>query len=259
MGANQWDSNGIFRTTQDVALQDQTTQPIHLTFNKLTQALTLVGTVAIDDTSITVTSDVEPTDGETVCIKKDDRFYQGHIVSHSANGDDWDLVLDTPLDYNYSSPDYVKQSSTNMAVDGSSASQTFIISPKNLASTVQWDATMISIVITDGAEMDDAKFGGISALTKGVVLRQVDGYTKNIFNAKSNQDLKLVFHNFIYSDKAPAGTYGLEGHMKFGGQSNFGVVIRLSASTDDELQIIIQDDLSDLTTFYAMVHGHVVD
>jgi len=45
---------------------------------------------------------------------------------------------------------------------------------------------------------------------------------------------------------------------KFGGQENDGVVIRLYAETDDELQVIIQDNLTSLTDMHAVAIGHVV-
>lgn len=38
-----------------------------------------------------------------------------------------------------------------------------------------------------------------------------------------------------------------------------GVTIRLNASTEDELQIIIQDDLSEMIGGQMIVQGYVVD
>ena len=43
----------------------------------------------------------------------------------------------------------------------------------------------------------------------------------------------------------------------FGGQNKNGIVIRLKGDDNDELQAIIQDDLTDLDHFHVIAQGHV--
>ena len=59
-----------------------------------------------------------------------------------------------------------------------------------------------------------------------------------------------------YTDKAPAGFFGLNSEIVFAGQGNRGVVIRISGS--DVLQFIVQDDLTALDTLRAICVGHQV-
>jgi len=107
--------------------------------------------------------------------------------------------------------------------------------------------------------MDDAKFGGITALSKGIVVRVKDGYMKNIFYARSNNDLREQTFDVVYADKAPAGQYGLGCRRTFNGQEKNGVTIRLDGSSNDQLQIYLQDNLTGLTKMSIIAQGHVVE
>ena len=241
----------------EVLLKDQTTEVIGLLFHQLVQGLSIVNNTNIDDNDITISvSSTPPTVGNAICIKEDTHFYQGHILSSTPSGDNYIITVDTLLDYTFTTSANICESNCNMAVDGSVTPQIFKISPVNL-NDVKWDITGISGSITDQSQMDDNTFGGISALNKGIILRMSDGIKKNIANIKTNGSLKLHTFNVDYSDKAPAGYYGLNFYKELAGQHNNGVVIRLSSDDSGELQIIVQDDLSDLDSVHAVAHGHV--
>ena len=55
------------------------------------------------------------------------------------------------------------------------------------------------------------------------------------------------------------GLYSFAAELKFGGQDNLGVAFRLNGDTGDQVQIIVQDDLSAIATIGAAVLGHVVE
>jgi len=55
------------------------------------------------------------------------------------------------------------------------------------------------------------------------------------------------------------GLYSFAAELRFGGQDNLGVVFRLNGDTGDQVQIIVQDDLSAITTIGAAILGHVVE
>jgi len=243
----------------DVKIQDQTTEMIDLHLSKSVQSIDIVTNTSIDDRTITISSDAEPTNGNTLCLKEGVAFYQGEIISHVANGDNWDITLDTPLDYAYTIAGGCSERSINLAVDGSVTPQIFTLSPVGLRAGTKWDITRILGSMLDGDSMDDAKFGGISALTNGVVFRKKDGTYKNIFNVKSNSDIAAHMYDITYADKAAAGTYGLRFRRSFGGQDKAGVVIRLETDNGDEFQAIIQDDLTGLTNFQLIAQGHIVE
>ena len=75
-----------------------------------------------------------------------------------------------------------------------------------------------------------------------------------IFCFKSNQEIKQFCYDVAYSDKAPAGSFGLVARISFGGQSKHGVVLRIS--DDDVIQWVVQDDLTELTSLKVSVQGH---
>lgn len=243
----------------DVNIQDQTTEIIDLHLSQLIQTVTIITNTAIDDTVITISSAAEPTNGYIACLKEGSAFYQGEILSHVANGVNWDISLDTPLDFAYTTVGGCSERNINLAVDGSVTPVIFSLSPSNLVSGTEWDIVRVMGSLTDETSMDDAKFGGMLALPKGIVFRTRDGTIKNIFNAKTNSDLKSHMYDVAYSDKAPSGSFGLNFRRTFGGQNRNGVVIRLCADDNDEFQVIIQDDLTDLVTFNVITQGHIVE
>lgn len=246
----------------DVNIQDQTTEIIDLHLSQLVQEIDIVTNTSIGDSTITISSAAEPTDGNNICLKEGTAFYQGHIISHVANASNWDVTLDTPLDFAFTTEGGCSERIENLAVDGSITPQSFFVSPKGLASGTKWDITRILGVIVDAEAMDDSKFGGITGgLTKGVVFRKKDGVYKNIFAVRTNGDLAAHMYDVTYTDatRGPAGNESLRFRRTFGGQDKAGVVIRLDADSNDEFECIIQDDLTELVDFQIIAQGHVVE
>ena len=106
--------------------------------------------------------------------------------------------------------------------------------------------------------VDLSLFGDIPALDRGVVFRTVDGVKRNIFNIKTNQDLASILYDWTpYTGANPSqGVDGFTSRLTFGGQSKVGVVLRVGQ--DDNLEIIIQDDLTGLTSLFVILEGHSV-
>jgi hypothetical protein len=104
--------------------------------------------------------------------------------------------------------------------------------------------------------MDDSRFGGLPALTRGLVFRIVNGFQRTIFCFKTNQDIKQFCYDVNYSSRAPSGYFGFSSRITFGGQSKHGVVLRLGAG--DVLQWVVQDDLTGLDTLKIAAEGHEV-
>lgn len=243
----------------NVMIQDQSTEIIDLHVTREVQEIDIVTNTSLYDTTITISSSAEPTDGNMVCLKEGTSFYQGEILSHSANGGNWDVNVDNPLDYAYTTQGGCSERSFQLNIDGSITPVVFSVSPSNLNKDVKWDITRVMGAITDTVAMDDDKFGGITKLAKGILLRCVNGTVKNIFNAKSNSDIRVHAYDLTYSDKAPAGSYGLNFRRTFAGQDKNGVVVRLSAERQDELQVLVQDDLTGLSSFTMVAQGHLVE
>lgn len=164
------------------------------------------------------------------------------------------LTLDTPLDFAYPTVGTVVfEVVTNLNVDGSATPQIFE-SRVGVNSNINIAVTEVRFNILDNAAMDDSLFGGITALTRGIVCRVVraDGTYRNFFNAKSNGDMALLVDNTNYSTKAPSGSYSVSFQWKI--KDSNGVVVELNPG--DAFQIIVQDNLTALISFNAVLIGH---
>lgn len=239
----------------DVNIQDQTTQVIDLYAFLEGGAFDLAVGVAIDDTQFTAVDASGMTIGDIVCFQEDHYFMQAIILDINVNL----VTIDTPFDFAFTIAGGCTYGTKNLAVDGSVSPIVARVGPGNLADDVQWDIVRVLFSLTDQTSMDDAKFGGIPALTNGIILRTKNGITKNIFNVKTNGQFRLRNFDAEYTDRAPAGFFGFSSRRTFGGQSKNGVVLRLEAVTNDQIQIIIADDLTELDTFEVMIQGHMVD
>ena len=244
----------------DVNDQDQHTEIIDLLLSLLVQEITIAVNTNLYDTTVTITSLAEPINGNIVCLKEGVAFYQGTILSHLANGSDWDIILDTPLDFPFTVAGGCSERDSNLAgkVGTLAVPVIFSVSPGDLVAGTKWDINRTNISITSPTAMDDAKFGGIVALPNGVVFRSVNGITKNVYNVKSNGEFALRAFDVVYSDKAPAGSNGVRVRKTNNGKDKSGVAIRLLADTNDEIQVLIQDSLVGLDIFKIVVQGHVV-
>jgi hypothetical protein len=165
------------------------------------------------------------------------------------------ITVDRPLDFAFTSASTLGRIvTTEMAVSGSLASpQIFSIR----AGATERDHTRLIVSMLDDTTMDDGRFGGGTALANGLVFRIVNSFQKTIFNWKSNGEMANFCYDVSYSDKAPAGQYGLRARISFGGQDKHGVVLRLG--TNDVLQFVVQDDLTGLVSLKAVVQGHITE
>ena len=252
------DTTEVFNKALNVNPQNGTTEIIDLYLSSLVQTLTIQSNVAVDDLTCTVAASVgEPVVDNMICLRQGTAFFQAEILAVAANGANWDLTLDTPFDYAFTAGSANGfEGLYGCNVDGSGTSQIFSINMNGLQAGEKWHITRIILAITDATAMDDAKFGGITALTNGIVLRYKNTIYKNIFNIKNNSEFALRAYDLTYSDKAPAGLFGLRVRRSFGGPDKNDVVIELAKDTDDELQLIIQDDLTGLSSFKIVAQGH---
>jgi hypothetical protein len=238
----------------EVVIQDQTTQIITAQVFRVVGQFTLAANVVKDTRTFTVVAGHAIQSGHLVCFQYLDNFMQAIVTNVSTNT----ITIDTLFDYAFVSGQTCNHGTLNMNVDGSTTPVVFQVGPVNLMSGVSWDITQLRFSMTDDVAMDDSKFGGISTLTRGLLIRQHNGVDHNIATVKSNGDFTQYGFDIVYSDKAPAGVYGIRGSRKFSGNENSGVVIRLNSGSD-VLQVIVQDNLTALSGLYCTVIGHFVD
>lgn len=241
-----------------VNVQDQTSEPIDVLFAKANTPFTLAAdTVASGITQPTLNYQFTAVAGHGLAATDEiflfdvagNREFYAIVTNVAVNT----ITVDRPIDHVFLAATAVCFNvSTNMAVNGSVTQQIFSLN----AGSAPIDITRVIISMIDDTAMDDGKFGGISALSNGLVFRIVNGFQKTIFNFKTNGEIAQFCYDVRYADKAPAGLYGLTSRITFAGQDKHGVALRISGT--DVLQWVIQDDLTALSSVQISAQGHYV-
>lgn len=237
-----------------VYLQDQKTASLSLPFlNRLSIAELATDTVQ-ESRVITLIAGHSVIVGNTVELTVVDTgyFMQAQVISVSVNT----ITIDSPINCVFTAGSDVLVSSRQMNVNGSITPQVFSINP--LPSQIG-DFTRVIFKLVDELEMDSSTFGGIDELINGCVLRVKlsDGCYRNIFNFKSNSDIVNECFDSNYTSANKRGEYGFASRLTWGGQNKHGVVIPTDGSLGEELQLVIQDDLTALSSFRMKAQGHV--
>jgi len=232
-----------------VEIQDQYTESVDLYahIDKVNPSITVDTTLY--DESIVVDSIASVAPGDVILICEGNRFYQSIVASAAV----LTINLASPLDFAFTTAAIVHIGTWNLAVDGSGTTQIAHILPPT---TAEIDIYQINVSITDNVDMDSAKFGGIAALTNGILFRVVNSTIKNLPLVVNNIGFSEQGFNIQYDPKAPAGVYGFQAKKNY--HEINGISIRLDGSTNDEFQCLIRDDLTDLTLFDITVNGHIV-
>jgi hypothetical protein len=251
----------FFDNRSDVFTENKTSPALMLKFNKHNDRTNLSTVTAIGDTVINVVDPTKIAIGDYLIIFSPviDRYTAATALSGGANP----IILDTPLDVAFPIGANIDVTTTNMAVAGTLGSpQIFGLRgvtpiPEGIEFTVDVTRVIFSCV-TDEA-VDLTKFGDIvDGLVNGFVLRKRDGDYYNIFNVKTNAELAGILYDFTISQALnPAqGRNGFIARLTFSGQEKMGVAIRLPLGQD--LEFLVQDDLSSIASLEVVAEGHVV-
>jgi hypothetical protein len=256
--ANAFETSGRGTTGLGVFVQDQTTPLLTVPFLQTRAVVTLSADTAIDDRVISLVGGHGVVAGEIIELAEDGTsfFMQSEVLSVSVN----DITLDQPVNRIYTTTGTSAFASrVDLLIDGSVTPQIFSVLPLPAQS-----GDMVRVIIeirgSAGGDMDFTTFGDQAALTNGCVLRikNEDGTFRNIFNFKSNSDFIEQGYDHIFLNPKIGNTIaGFTSRLTWGGQSKHGVVIRLDGDRDEELQLIIQDDLTGGNTrFHLIAQGH---
>ena len=240
-----------------VSIQDQTTEPIDALFNQSISNFTLDADT-VESTDIVLNYEFEAAGGHGIAPSDEvllldviaDRVLQAVVISVVTNT----ITIDRPIDHAFPSATTLGRIVTSeMAVVGSLAvPQIYTFR----AGVMPVDAVRFLLTMTHTTAATDDQFGGITALTNGLVFRIYNGLHKTTFNFKSNRDIRQFCYDVNYSDKAGPSLHGTSSRISFGGQDKHGVVLRTSG--DSVIQWVVQDDLTGLTSLVASVQGHIV-
>jgi len=233
-----------------VNIQDQTTESIDMYLCKNNGTTNPTNPISLDDKTITVDSVTGAVIGDCIDIKEGARFFQGIITDITGSV----ISFASPVDYAFTENAIVYFGEWDLAqANGSVTPVTYYLQPPANAT---YDIYSITISITDNDTMDDSKFGGITQLTNGLVGRIDDGYTKQLFLISNNAGFREYGFDIEYPTKVPAGIYAISGKKNY--HSNNGVALRIDGSTDDTINVIVQDNLTGLSKFAIVVHGHII-
>lgn len=189
--------------------------------------------------------------GDYLNFYGENKINQSKVIGVTGNT----IALNAPMDVIFTSGDTIERGTINLGINGTTGSTIFIAKP---SPNIDWHICQIVIYIEDDDTMDGSLFGSISALTKGVLIRKKNTTYDNILEITRNSQMNM-YGELKYNDRASSkGVYSLICKLKLNDKSTFGSVIELLSERNDQIEIIIQDDLSALKSFYISIHGHVV-
>ena len=250
------ESNGAM----PVNIQDQTSRAIIL---PLVQQLgSTTNSVEIVGDGLTRTLTVADSTGMIagqhirVIDATNNTFWSGGILNVVANV----ITVDTPFDDDITYPigSQVTFSNADLGVDGSVTPVSFKLRTGNPSIPSLVDITRIILTCTTNSAVDLNNFGDLPALSVGLIFRldTADPYT--LGNAKTNKDLAGFAYDFTpwVASNPGQGIDGFTMRMTFAGQNKIGVALRVDST--ENIEIVVQDDLTGLVTFNAIVEGHLV-
>lgn len=250
----QLENNGGVPTN----IQDQTTSPLMIYFNKEIATTTLALDVAVGASSFTVANPAGFAVGNIASLfnQSGGYFSYGRIIDVTGSV----ITIDTPVDLPYLAGMLVSTNLIGLNVNGSVTPQVFTLRGSDPGLGIVGDITRIHFQMTTTAAADFGMFGDIAGgLDKGCVLRKNlgGGFYQNLFNFRNNSDIAILSgETYEPLDATKHGVFGLTSELRFGGQGNVGVVIRVE--TFEDLEFVVQDDLTTLIEFRVMNIGHVL-
>jgi len=166
------------------------------------------------------------------------------------------LTLDHPLDNSYASGDSVLPVTVSMNVVGTLASP-IIFRAGPPALPVTFHVARLLVTMTDATAGDMGTFGGMAALTNGIVFRVRRGGNFSTLGVwRSNEDLASSLFDVRFDTRAGGGgTYGVTACIDL---LALRAGIELEGTSGDRLEILVQDNLTGLLNLKVIAQGHKV-
>lgn len=255
-GANVNEDGSINVVTQspiETLSQDPTSPSFDLYFSEaLGSPTTLLADINLDDKVITIADTSNFNVGTWIGIFSGTGRYMWAEVQ-VINGND--LTLDRLVDYPFNAGSNVLPTNRNIAVDGSVTPRIFSIQAGNTGLEIDITRLIISMICQDPIQLN--LYGDQPALTNGLLLRKVNGDYRNLINTKTNYEIGVHSYDLtIYEQIKQNDVNALLARSTWAGASKRGVVIRLKQG--EELQLVVQDDLSGILNFWVLAQGHEV-
>lgn len=175
-------------------------------------------------------------------------FY-AEVLTNLANV----LTLDRPVDRAFTTSAFINRENYLLDVDGSATPIEFVYK-NSFDKPINITRMLFNMVTTNPALFNS--FGDIASpgLTRGIELRKknADGTYTNYFNAKTNNRLQLLMFDVSFFDGGnPQAVNGLSGRLTFEKLSS-PIILK----KNEELQLVVQDNLTTLLSFEAVIEGN---
>lgn len=250
----------IQRKSIDVKPQDQTTRPIDFYFVNVLDPVPKVLTTNTTPGSyiISLNNVTGIVVGSFLGMFQDSMnpsYYFGTVLAINGN----DLTMDNPMDQVFiTSLAVLFRITRELNVNGSVTPVTFLIDNE---ADLPFDINELHIQMITASATPLIKFGDLTALTRGLVLRKKlkDGSYWNLWNIKDNRGFSQYCSDYqTFTATNPSqDAYGLAAEYILNGLPYHGVVIRLEKG--EHLELIVQDNLTGLSSFRVLAVGQYTD
>lgn len=165
------------------------------------------------------------------------------------------FTLDRRLDKVHNIGDSIEKSIIDMSTTAATMANPVIYWAGPETGTV-WHITRIIFEMTHGTAGDFGLFGNLASLANGAVLRsRINSEYYTFTNWKTNANIKTDMYDVVFDARSSGGgSYGTSGRGTF---TNAGAIVRLDGSNNDRLELVIQDNITSLTTFTMKAQWHI--
>ena len=240
---------------EGVPLYKNISPPLNVSFLKDRVTTTLATDTVIGDYTVTLTTGHGILVGDILELANDTDFifFQGKVLG--VIGDI--VTLDQPMPSIFTTSNtFVLGSSDDLLVDGSTVPQIYSVIPLPSQKGI---ITRIIVEIRGTGFMDFETFGSASTLLRGCQLRKKlpDGSYKNLINFKNNGEYIRQGFDYDFQQNTGNNVRAFTGRVTWGGDSKQGTFISLDGRVGEELQLLVQDDLTgnDNTVFIVQAQG----
>jgi hypothetical protein len=246
---------GSFKGALNVHQSDVHNFMVNTNFHQHDTAATTVSTATVPGDTGQIVADTAgfSVNDKVEIVSGGVREINGAIITVIAAGAPGTLTYDRPLDNPYPIGATVERIVANLAegAAGSLASPlSYIVAPPP---GEIWHILRVLLSAVYSSAGDDGDFGNQGALTNGLVFRQnLATGLSTISVWKTNGEMKLDFFDLPYTDKAPAGSFGMNGRFT---NKKVDVAYELIGDNGDFLEILRQDNIT-LTTLEFKAQGH---
>lgn len=241
-----------------VTLQDQTTPPVISYLNQLKVQTAFAVQAVVGSYTITVDSTAGMAVGDYLSLYSLlGNGYQDAWIVGLPGGNV--IELSNSVVYAYEVGQHVVAGEHDLSTaSGAVTPQAYNLKTGDPGLDLTVDITRIMVQITCLTDATFDAFGDIAGgLLRGCVLQRTDGVTQNIFGWRSNAELANVcYDTTFFNSTHPQAVNGLAARLTFAGQNKLGVVLRMAPNED--IQVIVQDDVTSLLDFNVIVEGSIV-